>query len=198
MKQARLPPPTIPQASTMITAVICLVKHSSTFFINTVNKNLSKLHKLTSLMQEFYKDLKDNQYCILGPVMGSICACKSVQDGKWYRTKILNVELTKGNAVVRYVDVGKVEKVDVNQLRKLKLQFSNLPAQALSCQLVAESQENTLEHLKEWKELGHVMFYVQSNQNLLSLTFIKCLGCQSVPTYHGFVPSSSLLYLNKN
>lgn len=65
------------------------------------------------------------------------CACSAffAADGKWYRGKI--VSLQNNAAVVRYVDFGNEEAVELSLLKRLDPKFiSILPAQAIECCLL--------------------------------------------------------------
>lgn len=63
---------------------------------------------------------------------GSLCAAQFSEDGVWYRARVVQ---TQPNVVVRYIDYGNTEIKNITELLTLPLQFTTLPAQAVSCSL---------------------------------------------------------------
>ena len=78
-----------------------------------------------SLVSSGSKDVKMKQ--------GSLCAAQFSEDGVWYRARVVQ---TKPNVEVRFIDYGNTEtKGSTVELLTLPLQFTSLPAQAVSCSL---------------------------------------------------------------
>lgn len=61
------------------------------------------------------------------------CIAQFADDEKWYRAIIKSVEGSK--AVVFFVDYGNVEKVNFEQLKEIKEEYTYLPSQAVPCKL---------------------------------------------------------------
>ena len=67
------------------------------------------------------------------PVKGSLCCSKFSQDNMWYRAEVL--EVFQGGCVVRFIDFGNTDSVQVSDLVPCPAHFLNTPIMAIQCAL---------------------------------------------------------------
>ena len=67
------------------------------------------------------------------PDKGSLCCSKFSQDGMWYRAEI--IETFPGGCVVRFIDFGNTDSVQLHDLAPCPSQFCNTPIMAIQCAL---------------------------------------------------------------
>ena len=63
------------------------------------------------------------------PTVGMLCAALFVQDGSWYRARVLSIKGSR--AEVLFLDYGNTEQVVTSSLKTLESQFTRLPTQAI-------------------------------------------------------------------
>jgi hypothetical protein len=91
----------------------------------------SHLEKLASQLSRHCARLPSHG----NPTIGEMCVAKFSQDGAWYRALVERVDTPGGTAKVLFVDYGNTDTVPLSDLRKLALEFSYLPQQAIPCML---------------------------------------------------------------
>ncbi|KAI4503981.1 hypothetical protein M0802_000452 [Mischocyttarus mexicanus] len=72
-----------------------------------------------------HSEIKPEKYCI----------AQYSEDLKWYRAVIKSIE--KQQAVVKFVDYGNVETVNLDKIKSIQEQFLKLPMQTIKCKLFA-------------------------------------------------------------
>lgn len=122
----------------------------SEFYANIATQHCYLLDELEIRMNIFYNAyaikhmIKNNiETKLINP--GTFCSCKSNEDGKWYRARILETiyetkEIDEASklscsAIVQYIDYGNRENVPCINMLPLLPEFAKLPAFAVHCSL---------------------------------------------------------------
>ena len=90
--------------------------------------------------------------CVEDLAINELCAAMWTVDQRWYRASV--VETRDRQAVVRFVDFGNKEIVNVTDIRLLTTDFLQLPAQAMHCRfagIASSSPEGRWQ--PEWKSV---------------------------------------------
>ena len=90
-----------------------------------------KLKKLVSQLNNHC----DNLHPHTTPSVGEMCVARFSQDGCWYRALVEVVDSHLSTTKVFFVDYGNNDTVPFGNLRRLPLEFSYLPQQAIPCTL---------------------------------------------------------------
>ena len=94
-----------------------------------------KLDALMTEIHEYCQDPSSKSPARFSWKSGDFALAQFSDDQVWYRSRIVRM-LKSGTAFeVHYIDYGNSEVVPSNQLRPLKLDFCQLPCQALKCRL---------------------------------------------------------------
>lgn len=96
-----------------------------------LSSNQSILDSLTDGLQDFYNSSSALPLSSIQP--GMMVVAKFSEDNAWYRGTVRS--FSGRTADVEFVDFGNSDKVDVDSLRQIDKQFSNIPAQAVRCSL---------------------------------------------------------------
>lgn len=93
--------------------------------------------------------LRENRHVM--KAQGELVAAKSIQDGRWYRARV--VSLGEGDTInVFYMDFGFCECLPVDQVKTLEARFTHLPQQALQACLVTDKINNRLADKPTWDD----------------------------------------------
>ncbi|XP_071955169.1 uncharacterized protein [Antedon mediterranea] len=71
---------------------------------------------------------------VFDPYVGLCCAGLYGQDNQWYRAKILKIS-PPNSITVQYVDFGTAERVTLDRLRHLPVEYFDLPVQSVLCEV---------------------------------------------------------------
>jgi len=117
----------------IVDVTVCLAISPSYFVIQT-NSSATELEELSIDMFSFYEEQAGGVMVQRDHVMkGKIVAVRH-EEGEWYRARVTEV-LTVNHVMVRLLDYGDLEMVDVQDMRVLGMQFVLLPAQAVNARV---------------------------------------------------------------
>ncbi|XP_056366935.1 tudor and KH domain-containing protein isoform X2 [Oenanthe melanoleuca] len=102
------------------------------FWIQLLGTRSLQLDKLTAEMGHFYQSSAPVPPLSVHP--GSIVAAPYLDDGEWYRARVLGA-LDSGHLELYYVDFGDNGQAPPEALRALRSDFLSLPFQAIECSL---------------------------------------------------------------
>lgn len=100
------------------------------FYVQIAN-NQSILDTLTEGLQHFYNSPRAAP--VSSVQTGMMVVAKFSEDDAWYRGVVRG--LSSNTAEVEFVDFGNFDKIQIDSLRQMDKQFSNIPAQAIPCSL---------------------------------------------------------------
>src|SRR6218665_1433444 len=75
---------------------------------------------------QYYAVEKNCQKPRNSPDVGDICACQYSGDKLWYRAEVEDV-VSRSRVVVRYVDYGNEEEVEISSICELSREFKVIP-----------------------------------------------------------------------
>ena len=117
----------------IIDVTVCLAISPSYFVVQT-NSSALELEQLSIDMFSFYEEQAGGMMVKRDQVMkGKIVAVRH-EEGEWYRARVTEV-LTVNHVMVRLLDYGDLEMVEVQDMRVLGMQFVLLPAQAANARV---------------------------------------------------------------
>ncbi len=64
-----------------------------------------------------------------------MCVAKYSEDERWYRAKVLSVDIQEDKVEVYYVDYGNIELVAPSDVRTLVAELTDLPVQTVRCSI---------------------------------------------------------------
>ncbi|XP_022081095.1 uncharacterized protein LOC110974069 isoform X2 [Acanthaster planci] len=117
------------------------------FYVHLITPKAYMLDVLARDLNEWYNS--EEGAWTEEPILeqGALCAAKFIEDGMWYRAKILHIgeekagtecpKDAKSNLMVKvlYIDFGNKEWLAADMLRPLRPAFYELPQQAIKCSL---------------------------------------------------------------
>jgi len=117
----------------IVDVTVCLAISPSYFVIQT-NSSALELEQLSIDMFSFYEEQAGGVMVKSDHVMkGKIVAVRH-EEGEWYRGRVTEV-LTVNHVMVRLLDYGDLEMVEVQDMRVMEIQFMLLPAQAVNARV---------------------------------------------------------------
>ncbi|XP_056416035.1 RING finger protein 17 [Hyla sarda] len=160
--------PILPKNMTKTTVIVCHMNDPSDFYIQLVCE--SNFPVTMNKMQEVYNSKEADDLHILHPVVGQPCVAKYVcnDEEQWYRAEIRALCNTQ-EAVIKYVDFGNFDTVNIAALRSLKKEFMTEPLKAIGCRL---AYIQPLDAGPFWTPEACLLFE--------QLTYCKHLNCTSI------------------
>ncbi|XP_075529583.1 uncharacterized protein LOC142561682 isoform X2 [Dermacentor variabilis] len=127
---------------------------SEFYILITENDLLSKLRHLVTEMNAFYSHIPADFYPVRSKDLkpGLVCAALCVHGGKqtWHRAVLKSV--TAHNVCVSCIDYGTLAQVRVDNIRRLRCDFLELPAQAIKASLAGVKPQSENSWLREAKD----------------------------------------------
>ncbi|KAH9503258.1 hypothetical protein Btru_068600 [Bulinus truncatus] len=112
---------------------ICFIVSAGHFYVHLVSKKNSFL----TMMKEMNKSIQSAPV-MSAPCVGSLVAVQYSLDDLWYRGKVKSIQ---GNECeVIFMDYANTERAQIDSLRELSSDFTQLPVQAIRCRLNIQSQ----------------------------------------------------------
>ncbi|XP_033118710.1 maternal protein tudor-like isoform X2 [Anneissia japonica] len=139
--------PTIPsirlnpgqQISVEVTSVVSVSR-----FTCQLKNSTAELDAMMDKMHSYYTTNSSN-ISLTNSSRGMHCCCQFTEDDGWYRAEITN--LNGGEAEVKYVDYGNSERLPLNRIKDLQLEFITLPKQSIDCCVDVAFNEANIESL---------------------------------------------------
>ncbi|OWF41971.1 uncharacterized protein LOC110461698 [Mizuhopecten yessoensis] len=96
------------------------------------------LDELVNSLQSHYGNMSFSQKTLVHYAEGELVVARFVQDGRWYRAKVLRSDDRERDTKIQvfYVDFGNKEWVSERDIKSMEPQFLHLPFQAIECFLV--------------------------------------------------------------
>ncbi|XP_014821196.1 PREDICTED: RING finger protein 17 [Calidris pugnax] len=157
-------PPKIPQEKE-VSVVVCHINSPSDFYLQLV-KSLDS-SGLSKKIQEVYKHEYGKNLEIVCPVEGQACVAKQ-EDGNWYRAQIIGLPSCQ-EVTIKYVDVGGVATLTLNDIRRIKKEFLSFPEKAIRCKLA---------HIEPYK--GANEWNREAKERFEEMTEVKFMLCSVV------------------
>ena len=104
------------------------------YVIRDTGKEYADMLKVIGQMSRMYSTKKENQWQILWPYKGLVCAARFTGDNVWYRALVTKVTADK-IVQVFYVDFGNSEELPFSEIRRIPDHMTQLPMQAMKCRL---------------------------------------------------------------
>lgn len=137
-----------------VQVLVAQAESPTNFWVQLANKK-QQLDELLDQMFDLYSTLTDNRVKVDSIDENKVVAAQFSEDESWYRAKVLKVE--EEGILVQFLDHGNKELVPPSSLRKLPLDFSNLPCQGIQCSLAGivpkEGGEWSAETIKTFSEI---------------------------------------------
>ena len=94
---------------------------------------VSQIEVLSDLNSSLNHNLKDviPQLCQLE--LNSVCCTKFIEDGVWYRARVLNI--TPDAYLLQFIDYGNCEVVNLDEVAPCPAEFLTVPVQAVCCSI---------------------------------------------------------------
>lgn len=106
------------------------------FVMKETGKEYADTMKIINQMASMYSTKKGNQWKIMWPYKGLICASRFSEDKVWYRSLVTEV-IADQLVRVSFVDFGNTEELPFSEIRRIPDHMVQLPMQAIQCTLAA-------------------------------------------------------------
>ncbi|XP_069142431.1 tudor domain-containing protein 1-like [Argopecten irradians] len=109
------------------------------------------LDELVESLQRHYGNMTFSQRTLVHYAEGELVVARFVQDGRWYRAKVLRSDDRERDTRVQvfYVDFGNKEWVSERDIKPMEPQFLHLPFQAIECFLVDIEPSGHADHFSQ-------------------------------------------------
>lgn len=148
-----------------------------------------KLQKISDLIQKSGRNLESGALTVETLPIGSGCIALFDEDQLWYRARVTSSE--KDTLSVLFVDYGNESKVKISDVRPLPFEVSDLPPQALACQL-----DGFNEFEGSWHDKAADQFFELINDQLLKVTVLKLASSDDMASPHSVKLEREELLIN--
>lgn len=129
--------PIIPERGETMEVIVTYVENPATIYVmRETGKEYADTMRMISQMSSMYSAKKGNQWKIMWPYKGLICAARFSGDKVWYRALVTNVSADQ-SVRVAYVDFGNSEELPFSEIRRIPDHMMQVPMQAMRCSLAA-------------------------------------------------------------
>lgn len=172
----------------LVSVFVTHVEASGNFFVQ-IN---SEAGKLDALMEEIEHDVLSGRARApnaLEIMVGSIYLAQYQEDSRWYRSRVLGVNIAEQQCEVFFVDYGNTDFVPLSCIRNAEQKFCELPQQSFECELEdidrfhSRSLEETVALLHETiadQELHCRAVQLKKNCVLVTQLFFDEKGTKSI------------------
>lgn len=141
---------------------LCLVHSAEKFYIQ-LQEQEERLNELMSQLSVHFTTIPEDEGQLRSTHQGVYCVAKFSEDGVPYRAKIESVNSAEGTCLVRYIDYGNSEIVDISSLKTIRPDMCDLGEQAICCRYEqSKIDDNTGDSLHNMTEVGPVTVNVVS------------------------------------
>ncbi|XP_060076432.1 uncharacterized protein LOC132556057 [Ylistrum balloti] len=129
------------------------------------------LDELVISLQRHYGNMSFSQRTLVHYAEGELVVARFVQDGCWYRAKVLRSDDREQDTKIQvfYVDFGNKEWVSERDIKPMDPQFLHLPFQAIECFLVDIEPSG---HADQFSEKAKTMFQQMTDGKTL-VAYVK-------------------------
>ncbi|BFZ04578.1 hypothetical protein BsWGS_07617 [Bradybaena similaris] len=173
----------LPEGVSVEVFVSAVVDAGQVFVQQPTHRSYMSLDKMNYFLNLVYSQDPNVPSVPLPIESGVICVCES--EGYWYRAMIMSPIDENGEVQLKFVDYGGYITLPVTSLKQIRVDFMNLPFQAVEC-FMANITPNQ----------GEKLFSDEATQALCDLTQGKLLQCQVVARTEYGIPYIHLYQVN--
>ncbi|CAG5128823.1 unnamed protein product [Candidula unifasciata] len=173
----------LPEGVSVDVFVSAVVDAGQVFVQQPTHRSYMSLEKMNYFLNLVYSQDPNVPSVPLPIESGVICVCES--EGYWYRAMIMSPVDENGEVQLKFVDYGGYITLPVASLKQIRVDFMNLPFQAVEC-FMANITPNQ----------GEKLFSDEATQALCDLTQGKLLQCQVVARTEYGIPYIHLYQVN--
>lgn len=147
---------TFPKGKPFVEVYVSAIANPDNFWVQIIGSMALQLDTLSGQMNQFYEQ-EGQEGRLVSVKIGELVAAPFENDHGWYRARVMDIN--KDSEIdVFYVDYGDSAYLKLDQLRKLRSDFTTLPFQAIECQMEGikpVGEDWTEEMFEKFEELSY-------------------------------------------
>ena len=118
----------------LVSVLVTHVEASGNFFVQ-INSEAGKLYALMDEIEHIVLSGRARALKATEIMVGSIYLAQYQEDSRWYRSRVLGVNIEEQQCEVFFVDYGNTDFVPLSCIRNAEEKFCELPQQSFECEL---------------------------------------------------------------